>query len=52
MVWDVAAGKLLVEEAGGRITRYDGSPFDIYRPPVVASNGLIHEAMRRVLLTC
>ncbi|MGH9902546.1 MAG: inositol monophosphatase family protein, partial [Pyrinomonadaceae bacterium] len=47
--WDVAAGKILVEEAGGRITHYDGSPFDIYTPPIVASNGLVHEAMRRVL---
>ena len=47
--WDVAAGKLLIEEAGGRITHYDGAPFSIYKPPVVASNGLVHEAMMRVL---
>jgi myo-inositol-1(or 4)-monophosphatase len=47
--WDVAAGKLLVEEAGGRVSRYDGSPFRIYEPPILASNGLLHDAMMRVL---
>ena len=47
--WDVAAGVLLVEEAGGRVSRYDGSAFDIYTPPILTSNGLIHEAMMRVL---
>ena len=47
--WDVAAAVLMIEEAGGRVSRYDGSPFDIYRPPILASNGLIHEQMIRVL---
>ena len=47
--WDVAAGVLLIEEAGGRISHYDGSPFNIYTPPILASNGLVHEAMMRVL---
>jgi myo-inositol-1(or 4)-monophosphatase len=47
--WDVAAGVLLVEEAGGTVTHYDGSPFRIYTPPIIASNGLIHEAMLEVL---
>lgn len=47
--WDVAAGALLIEEAGGRVTRYDGSPFRVYNPPVIASNGLVHEAMMEVL---
>lgn len=47
--WDVAAGVLLVEEAGGRVSRYDGSPFDTYTPPIMASNGLVHDAMMRVL---
>jgi myo-inositol-1(or 4)-monophosphatase len=47
--WDVAAGVLLVEEAGGRVSDYAGGPFSIYKPPVVASNGLVHEAMREVL---
>jgi myo-inositol-1(or 4)-monophosphatase len=47
--WDVAAGALLVEEAGGRVSRYDDAPYDIYMPPIMASNGLVHEAMMRVL---
>jgi myo-inositol-1(or 4)-monophosphatase len=47
--WDVAAGVLLVEEAGGRVTHYDGSPFRVYTPPIAASNSLIHEAMLDVL---
>jgi myo-inositol-1(or 4)-monophosphatase len=47
--WDVAAGVLLVEEAGGRITHYDGSTFDIYSQRLASSNGLIHEAMLEVL---
>jgi myo-inositol-1(or 4)-monophosphatase len=47
--WDVAAGVLLVEEAGGRVSHYDGRPFHIYTPPILASNGLIHEEMMSVL---
>lgn len=47
--WDVAAGVLLVKEAGGRVTHYDGSDFDIYTPPIAASNGLVHEAALEVL---
>lgn len=47
--WDVAAGKLLIEEAGGVITYYDGSAFSIYKPPICASNGLIHSQMLQVL---
>ena len=47
--WDVAAGALLIEEAGGKVSNYLGGPLDIFKPPIVASNGLIHEEMRRVL---
>jgi myo-inositol-1(or 4)-monophosphatase len=47
--WDVAAGALIIEEAGGRVTNYSGEPLDIYSPPVMASNGLVHEEMMRVL---
>ncbi|HJR08803.1 MAG TPA: inositol monophosphatase family protein [Pyrinomonadaceae bacterium] len=47
--WDVAAGALIIEEAGGRVSRYDDAPYDIYTPPIMASNGLVHEAMMRVL---
>jgi myo-inositol-1(or 4)-monophosphatase len=47
--WDTAAGVLLVAEAGGRVSRIDGAA---YRPgdvDVVATNGLIHEALRAFL---
>lgn len=47
--WDVAAGVVIVEEAGGRVSHYDGQPFNVYQPPIVASNGLVHEDMMRVL---
>lgn len=47
--WDMAAGKLLIEEAGGWITGYNGESFSIYSPPVCASNGNIHNEMLAVL---
>jgi myo-inositol-1(or 4)-monophosphatase len=47
--WDVAAGVLLVAEAGGRVSDYNGAAFDIYTPPILATNGLVHEAMMTVL---
>jgi myo-inositol-1(or 4)-monophosphatase len=47
--WDVAAGVLLIEEAGGRVTDFTGQPLDIYTPKVLASNGLVHNVMMRVL---
>jgi myo-inositol-1(or 4)-monophosphatase len=47
--WDVAAGVLLIEEAGGQVSYYDGSPFSIYKPPICASNGLLHAQMLKVL---
>jgi myo-inositol-1(or 4)-monophosphatase len=43
--WDTAAGVLIVEEAGGKVTRFDGSPFAIDSRETVASNGLIHGAL-------
>ena len=47
--WDVAAGALLVEEAGGRVTDLAGGPVDLARPAPVASNGLIHSEILSVL---
>jgi myo-inositol-1(or 4)-monophosphatase len=47
--WDVAAGALLVEEAGGRVTDLAGGPLDLAAPAVVASNGRIHDEMLEVL---
>ena len=48
--WDMAAGVLLVEEAGGKVSYYDGSNFSIYDPPICASNGFIHGEMLGVLV--
>ncbi len=43
--WDTAAGVLIVEEAGGRVSRFDGSPFEIDSRETLASNGLVHDAL-------
>jgi myo-inositol-1(or 4)-monophosphatase len=43
--WDVAAAGLILEEAGGRITDYRGSPFDMKGGEMVASNGPLHSAL-------
>lgn len=43
--WDTAAGVLLVQEAKGRVTRFDGSPFRLDSREVLATNGLIHEEL-------
>ena len=47
--WDVAAGAVLVEEAGGRITGIDGGALDLDAPTLLATNGIIHDAMRTAL---
>ena len=43
--WDIAAGALLVEEAGGRVTDYSGENFDPEKREIVASNGALHPMM-------
>jgi len=45
--WDTAAGVLIVEEAGGKVTRFDGSPFEIDSSETLATNGLIHDELLR-----
>jgi myo-inositol-1(or 4)-monophosphatase len=47
--WDVAAGVLLVEEAGGQVTDMLGGPLDLERPRLLASNGKIHDEMTQTL---
>ncbi|HKA07685.1 MAG TPA: inositol monophosphatase family protein [Gemmataceae bacterium] len=49
--WDVMAGIVLVQEAGGNVTRADGSPIDPFRPDIVAANPQLHTAMMEVLRT-
>lgn len=48
--WDVAAGILLVEEAGGCISGYKEVPFDLYSGRILASNKLLHAALSEALL--
>jgi myo-inositol-1(or 4)-monophosphatase len=48
--WDTAAGVLLIEEAGGKVTDFAGHPYHLGGPMILATNGLIHEEMRRVAL--
>lgn len=47
--WDVAAGILLVEEAGGRVSHMSGGPFSIDGQNLLATNGRIHEEMLGLL---
>jgi myo-inositol-1(or 4)-monophosphatase len=47
--WDIAAGVLLVEEAGGKITDFDGNPMDLFKGEILASNNVIHSEMIKVL---
>jgi myo-inositol-1(or 4)-monophosphatase len=43
--WDTAAGVLIVEEAGGRVTNFSGGPFRLDSRETLASNGLVHDAL-------
>ncbi|MGN6493647.1 MAG: inositol monophosphatase family protein [Agriterribacter sp.] len=43
--WDSAAGFLMVEEAGGKVTDFKGDPYSPYQPHIVATNGKIHEQL-------
>jgi myo-inositol-1(or 4)-monophosphatase len=47
--WDVAAASLVITEAGGNVTDFQGRPFNIYSEEILASNGLIHQEMLRVI---
>lgn len=47
--WDMAAGSVIVREAGGRLTDFSGNELSIYGQELVASNGHIHDAMLKVL---
>jgi len=47
--WDIAAGVLLVQEAGGTVTDLDGGPFDLRSGRIIATNGRIHDELREVI---
>jgi len=47
--WDTAASLLLVEESGGKVTKWDGSKYSIYDTEILATNSKIHSQMMRIL---
>jgi myo-inositol-1(or 4)-monophosphatase len=47
--WDVVAGSLMVTEAGGKVTDFQGGPFNVYSEEIVATNGLIHQEMLQAI---
>lgn len=47
--WDLAAGSLIVEEAGGKVTDLDGNRFNLYTKDILASNGKIHEKLLKLI---
>lgn len=48
--WDITAGIVLVREAGGTVTAYDGSPLDVNSGRILATNGPLHEATSKELM--
>ncbi|TDH25123.1 inositol monophosphatase [Segetibacter sp. 3557_3] len=47
--WDSAAGFLIVEEAGGKVTDFSGNPYSPYQPQLLATNGLIHDELLKAV---
>jgi len=47
--WDSAAGYLIVEEAGGKVTDLSGNKYNPYQPGIIATNGKIHQALQNVV---
>ncbi len=47
--WDTAAAVLVVREAGGRVTRLDGGPWTFGQPTCLASNGLVHDGLAKLV---
>jgi len=47
--WDSAAGFIIVEEAGGKVTNLKGDPYNPYQPGLIATNGLIHDEIVRIV---
>ena len=47
--WDMMAGNLMIEEAGGRVSRFDGTPIGMRADEILATNGRIHERMLQLM---
>jgi len=47
--WDSAAGFLIVEEAGGKVTDLNGNPYSPYQPGIIATNGKIHTSLQDII---
>ena len=47
--WDSAAGFLIVEEAGGKVTNFKGDDYSVYQPHILATNGKIHDEMLGII---
>jgi len=47
--WDTAAAELIIRESGGKVSKVDGSRFSNYEKSMVASNGLLHKEMLKIL---
>jgi myo-inositol-1(or 4)-monophosphatase len=47
--WDMAAGSLIIGEAGGTVTNLEDNEFSVYKETIVASNGFLHEDVLKVL---
>jgi len=45
--WDMSAGYVLIKEAGGKVTGYEGKPFDPYRPRIIAGNPKVHSLLNQ-----
>lgn len=50
--WDVAAGVILVQEAGGKVTQYSGDPYWIDKDTILATNGKINDEISQILSQC
>jgi len=47
--WDIAAGIILIEEAGGRVSNFSDAPVDLYGKEILATNGHLHESMLKII---
>ena len=46
--WDMAAPSIIIEEAGGKLSTFDGNEFSPYTPNIIATNGKIHYTLLEI----